>query len=393
MDRRKQFPFYECYGDKICYLDNAATSMTCNDARYNEMHGDVFCRANPFRGTYPLSHKATDLYEESRAKVAKFINADPEEIIFTRNATESLNLAAWITRKYYPLGSALVSESCHHSALFPWLQSNGVARFVRPDKFGQITDSILYHALRQYNDTVGVVLDQASNVFGSVNNIKSLTEQAHKNCTIVVVDGAQSIPHMKIDVKDLDVDVFAFSGHKMCAPMGIGILYCKKYLYDMAYPLYTGGGMVAEYNSLTDIRWERPPYRFEAGTPNASGAAALAGACDFYDKVGYENIVKRERALTDRLVKGMLKIPGVRIFGSPYPGDHLSLVSFTVDGHEPEEIGTKLGEKDICIRTGYHCARPLHLYLNEGKPSCRVSLMFYNTEEEIDFFLSELSKI
>ena len=393
MNRREEFPFYQVHGNEICYLDNAATSMTCKYARYAQTDADVTNRANPFRGSYPLSGRATDIYERSRSRVAEFINAEPDEIIFTRNATESLNLAAWIVKKTYPLGAALVSESCHHSALFPWIWPQGKARFVRPNKEGKISDNALYDALRQNNDIVAVVLDHASNVFGSVNNIKSLTKQAHNNCAIVVVDGAQSIPHLKIDVKDLDVDMFAFSGHKMCAPTGIGALYCKKYLVDMSYPLYTGGGMVSDYHSLTDIEWERPPYRFEAGTPNSSGAAALAGACDFYNKVGYEYIMNRERELTDRLVKGMLKIPGVHIFGSPYPGNHLSLVSFTVDGHEPDEVGRILGNKDICIRTGYHCARPLHLYMNEGKQSCRVSLMFYNTEEEIDFFLDELRKI
>lgn len=396
-DVRLEFPFYRFYNDDICYLDNAATSMCCDYAFTESNLSNIQYHANPFRGTYPLSEQATDQYEASRKAVAEFIGAEPEEIIFTRNATESLNLAAWMLKKIYPDADALISETCHHSAVFPflWLDlRNECASYIRPDVldgslgYCSVAKEITTHPAAKF-----LVIDHVSNVLGNTNSLKEITKFAHDNGLLVVADGAQSVPHMPVDVKDLDVDFLAFSGHKMCAPMGIGVLYGKKHILNMSLPMFTGGGMVADYKAMNDITWERPPYRFEAGTPNASGAAALAGACRMYKKYGFDQIMKRERILTNKLVNGLNAIDKVCILGSPCPRDHLSVVSFTVDGYEPNEIGKLLGEKNICVRTGYHCARPLHILMNEGKPSCRASVMFYNTEDEIELFLKTLKEI
>lgn len=389
--RFEEFPFYRFHRNDIVYLDNAATSMTCNGARVEEWISDVRFRSNPFRGTYPLSEKATERYEWARETVAAFIGAEPEEIVFTKNATESLNLAAAMLKKFYPDAEALISESCHHSAVFPFLPG---ASYIRPDtRDGGIGRIALTKEIASHPAARFLVIDHVSNVLGNVNALKEITATAHDNGLLVVADAAQSIPHMPIDVKELDVDFLAFSGHKMCAATGIGVLYGNKHILNMMYPVFTGGGMVADYQSMNNITWERPPYRFEAGTPNSSGAASLAGACKLYQKYGYEQIMARERKLTDQLMDGLLAMPKVKILGSTFPQDHLSVVSFTVDGHDPNEIGELLGEENICIRTGYHCARPLHLFMNDGKPSCRVSLMFYNTEDEIEFFLDTLKEI
>ncbi len=382
--------------DDIAYLDNAATTQKPEcvlDAVRKYYERD---NANPFRGVYDLSERATESYENARKAVADFIGAgSSSEIVFVRNATEALNLLAysWCEDNISEGDEIVVSVMEHHSDFLPWkyMAEKKGAKLVRlePEKSGAVTDEALDRALS--GKTKIVALTQVSNVLGYANDMAHIAERIHENGALFVVDGAQSVPHMKVDVKQLGCDFLAFSGHKMYAPMGIGVLYGKMEHLEKMRPFMYGGEMIQT------VHWDRVtyaevPHRFEAGTVNVSGAVGLSEAISFINNTGWEFIRSREALLTKKAMEGMKQIPGIGILGSEKVQDHEGIITFTVDGVHPHDVADILGKSGVCIRAGHHCAQPLMDFLGV-KSTNRVSFAFYNTEEEVDRFLNELSKV
>ena len=391
---RADFPLLE--SSDVIYMDNAATSQRPQavlDAM-NEFYKHH--NANPLRGVYKLSVEATEDYENARARVAKFIGAaGSEEIVFTRNATESLNLVAYS----YGLNNIkagdeiVVSILEHHSNMLPWQM---VARatgaklvFLDCEEDGEITKAEIDSKINE--KTKIVACTQISNVLGIPTPIEYIIEKAHSVGAVAVVDGAQSIPHKKIDVKALDADFFAFSGHKLCGPMGIGVLYGKKELLDAMPPFLSGGEMI-EYVTRDSATYAELPHKFEAGTVNAEGAVGLAAAIDYIEGVGYDKIEAVEKELSAYAIETLSKNKYVRILGSKDPAKHSGIINFILEGVHPHDVSTILDSKGIAVRAGHHCAQPLlqHLKINS---TTRASLSFYNTKEEIDALSAALSDI
>lgn len=391
-DFRKDFEFFRKYPDLI-YFDNAATTQKPDAVLSTLLKYYKEENANPLRGVYDLSVKATEVYEGAREKVADFINAgSPSEIIFTRNATESLNLVARTYGESLKEGDEVViSVMEHHSNLLPWqrLQSKGIKLVcLMPDKTGFIPDNELNKITER---TKIVAVAQISNVIGRHNPIEKIIKKAHSAGAVVVIDAAQSVPHERVDVRNLDADFFAFSGHKMLAPMGIGVLYGKKHLLSEMSPFLEGGEMI-EYVELDKATYAEVPHKFEAGTVNAGGAAALGTAIDYLENVGFDYIKETELRLTEKLMDGMKKIPHINVIGSDNPAEHTGIVTFTIDDVHPHDTASILNENKICIRAGHHCAQPLMKFLGVNS-TLRASLYFYNTENEVDRFLSALKNV
>ena len=395
-DFRSDFPIFNAPENKdLIYFDNAATTQRpCQviDAVKNFYEKS---NANPLRGLYGLSSQATELYENARGTVASFINAAAEEIIFTRNASESLNLVAytWGMQNVREGDEIAVTVMEHHSNILPWQMvcaaKNAKLVFLDCDKE---TGEIPLSELNKINErTKLVAVTYVSNVLGITNPVKEIAEAAHKNGAVVVVDGAQAIPHFKVDVQAIGADFFAFSGHKMCAPMGIGVLYGRRELLEAMPPFLRGGEMI-EYVTKEGATWAELPHKFEAGTVNAAGAVGLGAAIDYINSIGFDEIVRRDHELTTLLMGEMRRIPYVHVVGHPDPLQHSGIVTFTVDGVHPHDIATVLDEEHIAIRAGHHCAQPLGAHL--GLPStARASLYFYNTEDEVHRFTEKLSSV
>ena len=378
------------------YFDNAATSQKpkCVIDAVQEFYEKY--NANVLRGLYPLSVEATERYENARKTVQRFIHAAcPEEIIFTRNATESMNLVA------YSYGMAnlkagdeiLVSILEHHSNILPWQMVSRATGaklvFLECEPDGTIPKEKMDEAFSEHTKLVAVT--QVSNVLGCVNDIPELVKRARACGAVILMDAAQSAPHMPIDVQKLDVDFVAFSGHKMLAPMGIGVLYGKQELLEKLPPFLTGGEMI-ETVSRYDAVYAELPHKFEAGTVNAGGAVGLAAAIDYLESYGMDTLHAVEQELTAYLFRGMNAIPHVHVLGSQREDNHTGIVSFTVDQVHPHDISEVLSSDGMDIRAGHHCAQPLHDHLGIHS-TARASLMFYNTKEEIDRFLESVSNI
>ena len=394
-DYKKDFPLLREHRD-IIYFDNAATSQKPDCVIKAEEDFYTQHNANPLRGSYPLSVEATDIYENSRIKVQKFINAaSNREIIFTRNSTESLNLIAYS----YGLTNVnagdkvLVSGMEHHSNMLPWQMVTKVKgaelEYIECADDGSVD---LERIKEQITDNTKIVaITQVSNVLGRVNPIKEIAKLAHEKGAVIVVDGTRSIPHMRVDVQDLDADFFVFSGHKIFGPMGIGVLYGKEKLLDAMPPFLTGGEMLDRVRR-DGATYAELPHKFEAGTVNARGAAGLAAALDYVDSIGYEEMQKREEEVIRYVMEGMKKIPHVHILGSQDPKEHLGIVSFAVDGVHPHDVNEILIADGICIRAGHHCAQPLLNSLGYNS-TARRSFMFYNTIREGEKFLKSLATV
>ncbi|MCD8397574.1 MAG: SufS family cysteine desulfurase [Lachnospiraceae bacterium] len=393
-DIRRDFPLLQ--NTDYAYLDNAATSQ--KPTAVLDAVRDFYEKknANPFRGLYPLSEAATEAYENARWIVKDFINAkSTEEIIFTRNASESLNLIA------YSLGSVLfrpddeivVSIAEHHSNMLPWRQAAERAGakivYLECDENGAFTEEMLRAVLTDRTRLVAIT--QVSNVFGRKNDIKRFAEVCHEKDIVIVADGAQSVPHMAVDVQDLDVDFLAFSGHKMLAPDGIGVLYGKKKWLKKMPPFLSGGEMI-ESVTCDKVIYAELPHKFEAGTVNAGGAVGLGEAIRYIQRLGFDWIEEREQQLTALAYSRMKEIPGVHVFGSENPADHHGILTFTVDGVHPHDVSEILSASKIAVRAGHHCAQPLMQHLKVGSTT-RVSLAFYNTEEEILRFTKALAQV
>lgn len=382
--------------NRTIYIDNAATSQRpqCVLDAVNDFY--LKHNANPLRGTYPLSVEATDLYEEARKSVRDFIGAaSSREIIFTRNTTESINLVAYS----YGLNNIksgdeiLVSIMEHHSNLLPWQmvarQTGATLRFLecRPD--GSLDLDEVKSLIT--DKTKLVAITQVSNVLGIVNPIREIAALAHEKGAVIVVDGAQSTPHMPVHVQELDADFFAFSGHKIFGPMGIGVLYGKKKLLKQMPPFLSGGEMI---DSVTreGAKYAELPHKFEAGTVNAAGAVGLKAALDYVRSVGYEEMQKRELAVTRRALEGLKQIPHVHVLGSEKAEEHTGILTFTIDDVHPHDVSEILISDGISVRAGHHCAQPLLNYLGVSAAT-RASFMFYNTEEEADAFVKSIASI
>ena len=393
-DYRNDFPLL--MQNKIIYIDNAATSQ--RPQCVIDAEGDFYknYNANPLRGLYSLSVEATEVYENAREAVRKFIGAEKSnEIIFTRNTTESLNLVAYS----YGLSNAnkgdeiVVSIMEHHSDLLPWQMvaktCGAELKFIECAKDGSIDLEKVKELIT--SRTKIVAMTQVSNVLGREYPVKEIAKLAHEKGAVMVVDGAQSTPHMRVDVTDLDADFFAFSGHKLLAPMGIGVLYGKEELLDKMPPFLSGGEMIDSVTRTSAVYAELP-HKFEAGTVNAAGAAGLKAAIDYIEKVGFDYIGEREIALTSRAIEKMKKIPHVNIIGSENADEHTGIVTFTIDNVHPHDISEILAADGIAVRAGHHCAQPLltHLGLNS---TARASFAFYNTEDEVDKFTDSVATI
>lgn len=395
-DFRSDFPIFNAPENKdLIYFDNAATTQRpCQviDAVKNFYEKS---NANPLRGLYGLCSQATELYENARGTVASFINAAAEEIIFTRNASESLNLVAytWGMQNVREGDEIAVTVMEHHSNILPWQMvcaaKNAKLVFLDCDKE---TGEIPLSELNKINErTKLAAVTYVSNVLGITNPVKEIAEAAHKNGAVVVVDGAQAIPHFKVDVQAIGADFFAFSGHKMCAPMGIGVLYGRRELLGAMPPFLRGGEMI-EYVTKEGATWAELPHKFEAGTVNAAGAVGLGAAIDYINSIGFDEIIRRDHELTTLLMEEICCIPHVHVVGHPDPLRHCGIVTFTVDGVHPHDIAAVLDEEHIAIRAGHHCAQPLGAHL--GLPStARASLYFYNTEDEVRRFAEKLASV
>ena len=385
----------ELYGRPMTYLDNTATSQTPRRVVDIITDGYTRSKANVHRGVHTLSQEATKAQEDARRRVAAWIGAEShEEVIFTRGTTEALNLVA------SSFGGMVLGEGDeliltvmeHHANIVPWqlLRSRlGFEIKVVPiDGEGRL-DLDAYRAL--FNERTRLVsVCHASNVLGTVNPVKEMIAEAHAHGVPVVVDGAQAAPHIKIDVRDLDADFYAFSAHKMYGPTGIGVLYGKRgHLEKM--PPYQGGGEMIEHVSFGHTTFAELPFKFEAGTPDFVGIPAIAGAIDFMDGIGIDAIAEHEHALlrhaTDRLVA---EVPGLRIFGTA--PEKCAIISFLIGDHHPYDVGMLLDKLGIEVRTGHHCAQPLMEYLGiEG--TVRASFAVYNTIEEADRFVDAVKRV
>ncbi|MBE5978386.1 MAG: cysteine desulfurase [Paenibacillaceae bacterium] len=394
---RDQFPILSVpENDKrLIYLDNAATSfkplsvLKAVDDYYR------MDNANPHRGVYTLGVRSTDIHENARLTAARFVNAGPEEIIFTQNATEALNLVAYsYGMEFLKEGDEiLISVAEHHSNLVPWQRvakhTGSRLVYLYPGSDGRITEEELDQKINPRTRLIAIA--HVSNVLGTEAPVKSIVKRARLHGAAVVLDCAQSVAHMPVDVKELGVDFAAFSGHKMYAPMGIGVLYGKKELLDKMPPFLSGGDMIASVHEQTSS-YAEVPRRFEAGTRNVGGEAGLAAAIEYINSIGWETIRTHEYALMDQALKGLNALPYITVYGSTDSRDRHGVISFNVDGVHPHDTASILDSEGIAVRAGHHCAQPLMEYLGIG--SCvRASIAIYNTEEDISVFLNSLGQV
>lgn len=391
---RKDFPLL--MENPVIYLDSAATAQKPECVLKVEQDFYRHWNANPMRGFYALSMEATEKLEESREAVRRFINAPSSgEIIFTRNTTESLNLIAYSygLSKLKAGDEILVSIMEHHSNLLPWQmaaeKTGAVLKFLECEADGRITQEQLDRAFSDRTRLVAVA--QVSNVLGRENPIRRIAAMARERGAVVVVDAAQSAPHMPVDVQELDVDFLAFSGHKLMGPMGIGVLYGRRALLEEMPPFLTGGEMI-ESVTRTGAVFAPVPQKFEAGTVNAAGAWGLKAAVGYLESVGFEAVRNQELSLTAVALEGLQRIPHVHVLGSERPEEHCGILTFTVDGVHPHDVSAILDAGGIAVRAGHHCAQPLLTHLKISSAT-RASIYFYNTQEEIAAFLENVAGI
>ena len=393
-DYKKDFPLL--MQDPVVYIDNAATTQRPQcviDAveQFYTKHN-----ANPLRGIYELSAAATEDYESARDAVRDFIGASSSrEIIFTRNTTESINLVAYSygLSNVHAGDEVLVSIMEHHSDLLPWQmvcrQTGAKLKFIECDRDGSIDLDKVRELMTDRTKIVAVT--QLSNVLGRVNPIREIAKLAHEKNAVILVDGAQSTPHIPVDVKELDADFFAFSGHKLYGPMGIGVLYGREHLLDEMPPFLSGGEMIESVTRESAVYAELP-HRFEAGTVNASGAVGLKAAIEYVNGIGFDTIQKLESEITAYTFERMKNIEGINIIGSQNAADHGGIITFTVDDVHPHDVSEILSSDGIAVRAGHHCAQPLLKHLG-CRSTVRASFSFYNTKEDADKFLSSLAAV
>ncbi|WP_282936974.1 cysteine desulfurase [Paenibacillus sp. RC67] len=392
---RKLFPILqqEVNGHPLVYLDSAATSQKPVSVIEAVKHYYEWDNANVHRGVHTLGSRATDAYEGAREKVAKFISAkSTEEIIFTRGTTTALNLvASSYARAVCGEGDEIVLTPMeHHSNLIPWQQvakaTGAVLKYIPLQPDGSIRLEDVESTITDRAKVVAVTY--VSNVLGVVNQVKEIAAIAHRHGAVMVVDGAQSTPHLKVDVQDLDCDFYALSGHKMCAPTGIGALYGKKALLQNMEPIEFGGEMI-DHVDLYDSTWKELPWKFEGGTPIIAGAVGLGAAIDFLETIGMDEIFRHEQQLTAYAISRMSEIEDLTIYG---PTSHRAgTVTFNLGDVHPHDVATVLDADGIAVRAGHHCCQPLMRWLNVSA-TARASFYLYNTEDDIDRLVASLIK-
>lgn len=390
---KKDFPIFE--NKDITYLDSGATTQKPTSVLEAIEKFYKNENANPHRGAYGLSIEATEIYENTRDKIAKFINAKHrEEIIFSKNASESLNLIAYS----YGLDNLkkddeiVLSIMEHHSNLVPWQmvakKTESKLNYMYINDNFEISDEEIETKITDKTKIVGIT--HVSNVLGTINNIEKIIKYAHKKGAIVVVDGSQSIPHMKIDVQKLDADFFVFSGHKMLAPLGIGILYGKKEILNKMNPFLMGGDMI-EYVYEQETTFAPLPNKFEAGTQNVEGVIGLGAAIDYIKNIGYNKIQEIEKEVTSYARQELSKLEYLTLYLTPNEEKHSSVISFNIKGVHPHDVASILDSENVCVRSGNHCAQPLLRRMGIDS-TCRASFYIYNTKEDVDKLVIALNK-
>lgn len=390
---KKDFPLLE--NRNITYLDSGATTqkpiqvINAIEKFYKENN------ANPHRGAYTLSIEATEVYESTRQKIAKFINAKhPEEIIFSKNATESLNLIAYS----YGMDNlkkddeVVISIMEHHSNLVPWQKvtkaTESKLNYMYINEEFELSNEEIETKITDRTKIVGIA--HVSNVLGTINNVKKIIKYAHKKGAIVIVDASQSIPHMKIDVQDLDADFLVFSGHKMLAPLGIGVLYGKREILNKMTPFLMGGDMI-EYVYEQETTYAPLPNKFEAGTQNVEGVVGLGAAIDYIQNIGYDQMQELENNVLAYARQELSKLDFLTLYMTPNEKNHSSVISFNIKGVHPHDVASILDSEGVCVRSGNHCAQPLMRFLGIDS-TCRASFCFYNTKEDVDRLIHALNK-
>ena len=390
---KKDFPLLE--NENITYLDSGATTQKPIQVIKAVEEFYQKYNANPHRGAYSLSVEATEQYENTRTKIAKFINAKHrEEIIFSKNATESLNLIAYS----YGLDNlkkddeVVISIMEHHSNLVPWQKitkkTGSKLNYMYINKNYEITDEEIENKITDKTKIVGI--SHVSNVLGTINNVKKIIKYAHKKGAVVIVDASQSIPHMKIDVQDLDADFLVFSGHKMLAPLGIGVLYGKREILNKMTPFLMGGDMI-EYVYEQETTFAPLPNKFEAGTQNVEGVIGLGAAIDYIENLGYDKIQEIEHEVISYARQELSKLDYLTLYTTPNEENHSSVISFNIKGVHPHDVASILDSEGVCVRSGNHCAQPLMRFLGIDS-TCRASFYIYNTKEDVDKLVKALDK-
>lgn len=386
---RQQFPilFQEVNDEPLVYLDNAATTQKPKAVLDKLTYYYENDNANVHRGVHTLAERATKEYEEAREKVRAFINAkETAETLFTRGTTTSLN---WIAKSYGDLAVSagdeiVISYMEHHSNIIPWQQlaerKSATLKYIDITKDGFLD---MESAKQQITDKTKIVsIAHVSNVLGVINPVKELADLAHEHGAVIVVDGAQAVPHMPVDVQALDVDFYAFSGHKMCGPTGIGVLYGKRSLLEKMEPVEFGGEMI-DFVNLYDSTWKELPWKFEAGTPNIAGAIALGAAIDYLTEIGLEAIHQHEAELVAYVLPKLQEIEGIAIYGPQKAKDHTGVIAFNLENLHPHDVATALDMEGVAVRAGHHCAQPLLKYLDVSA-TARASFYLYNTKADAD---------
>ena len=393
MDLKKDFPILN--ERNITYLDSGATTqkpiqvINAIDEYYKNIN------ANVHRGAYSLSIEATTVYENAREKIARFINSPAaEQVIFSKNATESLNLIAYS----YGLENLknddeiVLSIMEHHSNLVPWQKvskaTGAKLNYMYINDEFEISNEEIENKITDNTKIVGIT--HVSNVLGTINNVKKIIKQAHKKGAIVIVDASQSIPHMKIDVQDLDCDFLVFSGHKMLAPLGIGVLYGKKQLLNEMTPFLMGGDMI-EYVYEQETTFAPLPNKFEAGTQNIEGVIGLSAAIEYIENIGYERINQIEDEIVSYAREELSKLDFLELYITPNKENHSAVISFNIKGVHPHDVASILDNYGVCVRSGNHCAQPLMRHLGIDS-TCRASFYLYNTKEDVDKLVEALKK-
>lgn len=384
-------------GYPIAYLDNGATTQKPESVIKAITYYYKSQNANPHRGAYELSMTATEIYENTRIKTQKFINAEKScEIIFTKNATESLNLVAYSygMNNINAGDEVVIAISEHHSNLVPWQQickmKGAVLKYIYLEADGNLSKEDIENKITEKTKIVAAA--QVSNVLGLVNPVKEIAKKAHSVGAVIVVDGSQSTPHMKVDVRDIDADFFVFSGHKLLSPMGIGVLYGKRDLLNAMPPFLMGGDMI-DYVEEQHTEFAELPAKFEAGTQNVGGAAGLSAAIDYLKNISFDKIERAEKDLVEYALPRLRELDFVELYGCDSKQDNKTgIITFNIKDVHPHDVATVMDAYGVAIRAGHHCAQPLMQYLKQNA-TCRASFYFYNTREDVDRFIMALKKV
>ena len=398
-DLRHDFPLLQrtMNNKPLVYLDNGATTQQPESVVRAICGYYGGCNANPHRGAYELSIQATDIYENARAKVQHFIHAPKaNEIIFTKNATEALNLVAYSYGLAFvqPGDEIVLTIAEHHSNLVPWQMvakaKGAVLKYIYLEKDGNLSEEDIETKITEKTNIVAVT--HVSNVLGLVNDVRKVVDKAHRVGAVCVVDGSQSVAHLAVDVQQLDCDFFAFSGHKLLSPMGIGVLYGREALLDKMPPFLMGGDMI-EYVTEQDTTYAELPAKFEAGTQNVGGAAGLAAAIDYLEDFTFARVEAVERDLVAYALPQLRELPYIELYGCDSTRDNKTgIITFNVKDVHPHDVSTILDAQGVAIRAGHHCAQPLMRYLGQNA-TCRASFYLYNTREDVDRWIAALKTV